>query len=140
MIRVSYCLSSFRLVLLVLFFFSSSTPAWRESTPPYHSLLLFFPSPSPSPPPLPLLPCSFLLGEFRDWFNWPSSADCDIVDFVLSPLYQLSSRAVSVSSCFDVPPIRRLLAQTANPLLPDRRFLSIPRRRRLDSPDPAPAG
>ncbi|RAK92263.1 hypothetical protein BO79DRAFT_251559 [Aspergillus costaricaensis CBS 115574] len=40
--------------------------------------------------------------------------DQSSVDHFFSQLHQLSSRAVSVSSRFDVLPFRRLLTQTAN--------------------------
>ncbi|KAA8647384.1 uncharacterized protein ATNIH1004_006077 [Aspergillus tanneri] len=45
----------------------------------------------------------------------PSTVFLTSVDLIFSPLYQLSSRAVSVSSCFDALRIRRLLTQTASP-------------------------
>ncbi|CAK39647.1 uncharacterized protein BO96DRAFT_345396 [Aspergillus niger CBS 101883] len=50
------------------------------------------------------------------------TVDCTItVDHFFSQLHQLSSRAVSVSSRFDVLPFRRLLTQTANSSLSDYR-------------------
>lgn len=120
--------AGFLFLLLPFLLFFLYTRLERES------LLLTILSSFPFPPPFfssllpPPLLFSFLRGEIRDWSDRPSSADWNLSRLRLSPLYQLSSRAVSVSFCFDVLLIRRLLAQTANLPL-DRRFL-------LDCPTP----
>ncbi|OJJ72881.1 hypothetical protein ASPBRDRAFT_54665 [Aspergillus brasiliensis CBS 101740] len=60
--------------------------------------------------------------ELRLVYEAEKTVDCSItVGHFFSQLHQLSSRAVSVSSRFDVLPFRRLLTQTANSPLSDCR-------------------
>lgn len=96
---------------LLLTFLSSS---FFLSSPPLPSF--------PSPPPPFLTTRQFLRRELSLVYEAEKTVDCTItVDHFFSQLHQLSSRAVSVSSRFDVLPFRRLLTQTANSPLSDYR-------------------